>query len=168
MYAERTRFILLVDIKRNGEEVYPVLDELLTRYKEMLSAWGDGVRRDGAVTVILSGDRPRALVSADPTRYCAIDGRTGDLGAGASNELVPLVSDNWRNHFKWRGVGEIPDAERRALTEFVDRAHKEGRLLRFWAVPDNRECWQLLYEVGVDLINTDDLAGLAEFMGKLD
>jgi hypothetical protein len=165
VYPKKERFILLIDIKSDGDEAYPVLDQLLTRYQELFNAHLDGKARPGPIMAILSGNRPRALLEADGTRYCSIDGRPPDLGSKAPSHLVPLVSDNWSNHFKWRGRGEFPPEELAKLKNFVARTHKEHRLLRFWAVPDNEACWRVLYETGVDLINTDKLSALSTFLG---
>jgi hypothetical protein len=77
---------------------------------------------------------------------------------------VPLVSDNWTRHFKWRGVGEFPEEERAKLRGMVQRAHAQGRRLRLWATPDNPPGWKELHKAGVDLLNTDDLAGLGTFL----
>lgn len=164
VYPKKERFLLLVDIKRDGEAVYPVLDRLLSRYAALFSSHLDGRAKPGPIQVILSGDRPRALVEADPSRYCALDGRPPDLGSEAPSSLVPLISDNWNNHFRWRGFGEMPGDELARLQEFVARAHREDRLVRFWAAPDHPACWRVLFESGVDLINTDQLDGLAVFL----
>lgn len=158
------RFILLIDIKGDGETLYPVLDRLLEKYQHLFVSYIDGKVRPGPVMAILSGDRPRALVEADATRYCSIDGRPPDLGTKASPDLVPLISDNWSKHFKWRGRGEFPAAERAKLMTFVQRAHQERRILRFWAVPDRPEAWKVLHDEGVDLINTDKLEELSKFL----
>jgi hypothetical protein len=58
----------------------------------------------------------------------------------------------------------MPDAERRKLRDFVARAHKHGRLVRFWATPENPAVWAELRGAGVDLINTDRLADLRKFL----
>mgnify|MGYP001822763721 CR=1 FL=1 len=166
VYPQKERFILLVDIKSDGNEIYPVLDALLERYRDMLSGVAGQIHTERGVRVILSGNRPRALVAADPTRYCAIDGRPSDFGSTESPTAVPLISDNWRNHFKWRGRGEFPVAEAARLQEFVTRAHKEKRLIRFWGAPDNEQAWAILLKAGVDLVNTDHLQELAEFMKR--
>jgi len=52
---------------------------------------------------------------------------------------------------------------------YVQQAHEKGRLIRFWATPDTpgkeRDAiWAELLDAGVDLLNTDDLGGLREFM----
>ncbi len=164
VYPDKSRFILLIDIKSDGNEAYPVLDKLLTRYDALFAAHLHGTTRPGPVTAILSGGRPRRLVEEDVTRYCSLDGRPGDIGKKAPAHLIPLVSDKWSNHFKWRGRGPFADAERTKLENLVARCHKEGRLLRFWAIPDRVECWQALHAAGVDLINTDKLGELGRFL----
>ena len=164
VFPGQKRFILLIDIKDDGDEAYPVLDRLLTSYGSLFTAVLNGKHRPGPVTAILSGARPRALVEKDHTRYCALDGRPGDLGGKAAPDLIPLISDKWSNHFKWRGRGPFPPEERQRLEEFVKRTRKQGRILRFWAVPDRMESWKALHESGVDLINTDKLEELARFL----
>ena len=43
--------------------------------------------------------------------------------------------------------------------------HGEGKQLRFWNLPkDAPAVWGPLWDAGVDLINTDDLAGLSRFV----
>ncbi|MEQ9407329.1 MAG: hypothetical protein RIK87_06360 [Fuerstiella sp.] len=44
------------------------------------------------------------------------------------------------------------------------QAHAADRRVRFWATPDKPAVWQALNKAGVDLINTDDLSGLAKFL----
>ena len=60
-------------------------------------------------------------------------------------------------------------ADRRKLHEIVDTAHARGYDVRFWATPDlagdaRAAVWRELLAAGVDAINTDDLAGLQEFL----
>jgi hypothetical protein len=79
--------------------------------------------------------------------------------------LIPLISDNWSLNFKWK-TGEFPTDEAARLKQIVSQAHQQGRILRFWAIPDREEAWKLLFDAKVDLINTDHLADLAEFLHK--
>ena len=63
----------------------------------------------------------------------------------------------------------MPGEERAQLRLYVQQAHENDQLVRFWATPDKpgleREAiWTELVDAGVDLINTDDLAGLHEFL----
>jgi len=156
-------FLLLIDIKTEAEPTYRVLKPVLERYRSMLTGFKAGEIHTNAIRVVLSGERPIAMVSNEVDRLAAIDGRIEDLDGHAPPSLIPLVSDNWTRLFKWRGSGEMADDEKARLRDFVARAHNQGRQLRLWATPDLPAAWKLQKEFGVDLVNTDHLSQLAVF-----
>jgi hypothetical protein len=169
VYAKRTRFLLLVDVKSEAEPTYRRLHEILAEYRDIVTSFGPQGREDRAVLVIVSGNRSLELMRSQSVRCAGYDGRLTDLGSDVSADLMPLISDRWSSHFRWRGDGPIPTAEREKLSDVVQKAHAKGRLVRFWATPDVRSptraaLWHQLREAKVDLINTDDLQGLKDFL----
>jgi hypothetical protein len=166
VFPNGPQFTLLIDIKSEAESTYAALRDVLRRYADLLTLFRSNATEIRAVTVILSGNRPQATVTAEPLRYAAIDGRLPDLDGAASPHLIPLISDNWSTHFQWRGVGPLPVQEKQVLQRIVTRTHQQGRRLRFWGAPDQPAGWRELKEAGVDLINTDDLAGLRQFLSS--
>lgn len=171
VYGNREEIILLIDFKNDGMKPYKLLHQILQDYKEMLTTYCSGVKKAGAVTVIVSGNRPFEYMQQQKVRYAGYDGRIPELDAGILPSLMPLVSDNWTNHFTWRGVGVMPAAEKEKLLQFVQMAKENGYLLRFWSTPENPEIekenvWAELKNAGVDLISTDDLEGLSVFFSK--
>jgi hypothetical protein len=164
VYPWLDEFILLVDIKSNGETTYQALKPVLEKYRDMLTAVTDGVEQKGPVTVILSGDYPLETVAAESTRLVAVDGRPHHLGKGYPVHLMPLISSSWHGQFKWYGVGPIPEDIRNSLHDLVRRIHDEGRIARFWATPDRTEAWDEEVAAGVDLINADNLGKLREYL----
>ena len=163
--GKKTDFTLLIDIKSEGESTYRVLSKVLAGYRDILTESHGGKVTRRAVTVVISGNRAKDLIAADNPRLAGIDGRLGDLDSKLDKNLLPLISDRWGSHFKWRGEGEMPAAEREKLREIVSKAHAAGRRVRFWATPEKTSMWRELNAAGVDLINTDDLAGLRDFLG---
>ena len=163
---------LLVDIKNTGAATYTELDRVLRGYRKMLTSYRAGrVFRD-AVTIVISGDRPRELMQAQRVRYAFYDGRSTDLNSGAPASFIPLISDNWNILFTWQGVGPMPAAEQAKLRQFVRDAHANCQRVRFWATPDTpgpaRDAiWRELVAADVDHINTDDLAGLEAFLREI-
>ncbi|KUJ69029.1 hypothetical protein ACZ90_14380 [Streptomyces albus subsp. albus] len=163
---------LLIDIKTAGDPTYRELARRLRPYHAMLSFAVGGRVRPGAVTAVISGDRgARVPMEAERVRRAFYDGRLDDLGAGAPASFIPLVSSNWTQSFSWQGVGPMPRPERERLRAIVETAHREGRRLRFWATPDlpgpaREAVWTELLAAGVDHLNTDDLAGLEDFLRK--
>ncbi len=156
--------VLLIDIKSDGSETYRALRRVLTEYEDILSCMEDNRMTAGAVTAVISGNRAIDRISADKLRCAGIDGRLSDLDSRIPSHLMPLISDNWEEHFEWRGEGTMPKEERTRLREMVRKAHRSGRMVRFWAAPDNAPVWEELYRAGVDLINTDRLERLDSFL----
>ncbi len=166
VYSGGPVFTLLIDIKSDGETTYRALHQVLSQYQDIFSRVENGRVHEKAVSAIVSGNRPYAAIAADSPRYVGIDGRLSDLDSDQPPHLMPLISDNWRNHFQWRGDGDLPEAERMKLLQIVQQAHSKNRRIRFWATPDKPAMWQALNEAAVDLINTDNLPGLSEFQRK--
>jgi len=169
VYPNGPHFTLLIDIKTGSVETYETLDRILAEYRDIFTSFGPNGRSDKAVLAIVSGNRPCEFMESQKLRYAGCDGRLTDLQSESSVDLIPMISDNWSKHFTWNGTGEMPAEERDRLREIVQKAHEKGRLVRFWSTPDNpspaREAlWSELLSAGVDLINTDDLEGLRQFL----
>lgn len=166
--GDDTGFTLLVDIKADAELTYALLRETLEPYRAMLTRLEDGALLRSSVTVILSGSRPRATVAAERDRLVFLDGRIPDLEGAppVGPELIPLISASFPRHFRWRGSGPLPEEERARLAEWATLAHRQGKRLRFWAVPGDEVGWEVLRTAGVDLIGTDDPARLARFLSE--
>jgi len=167
VFRDGPTILLLIDVKSDATNTYIALREVLKRYDRMLTRFSPTQTATGAVTVVISGNRARGLMAAETNRLAAYDGRLADLDSSDSRHFIPLVSDNWTQHFKWRArpdEGPLSEAESAKLKQLVERTHQQGRRLRLWATPDNTAMWSALRDAGVDLINTDDLAGLEKFL----
>ena len=91
VYRDGPLFTLLIDFKTAGEPTYRVLREVLADYREMLVTEVDGKRQPGAISVVISGNRPMATISTDQDRLCGIDGRLSDLQTKMPADLMPLA-----------------------------------------------------------------------------
>lgn len=156
---------LMIDVKSDAATTYAAIKEALKPYDTLLTVFRGDKVEPGAITIIISGNRDRATMAREDVRYAALDGGMNDLTADPSPSaaLVPWVSGPWDKQFKWKGEGAMSDAELTKLKSLVEKAHAQKRIIRFWAIPDNETAWKVLSDAGVDLINTDDLAGVAKF-----
>ncbi|MQY37212.1 hypothetical protein SRB17_52160 [Streptomyces sp. RB17] len=161
---------LLIDIKTEGSSTYLELDRHLRRYPHLFTRYAHGRVHPGPVTAVISGDRAaRIPMEAQEERRAFYDGRLTDLTAAAPATFISLISDNWTQNFTWSGEGAFPDAERHKLRSITAAAHARGQQVRFWATPDaagpaRDALWTELLAAGVDFLNTDDLAGLENFL----
>ena len=164
VFPKGERFFLLVDIKSDAQAAYEQLRKVLTDYADMLTVVNGGKVRPGAVTVVVTGNRPRGEPAEATHRYFGLDGRMSDLDSDVPAHFMPMISDNWTSHFTWNGDGPMPASERAKLQEIVSKAHAAKRVIRFWATPENESVWRELRSAGVDLIGTDQLDRLAAFL----
>lgn len=157
-------FYLMIDFKGGSVEMYKRLVELLETYRSMLTVMENGELKQGAVTVFLSGSRPfEAVMNAEP-KLAFLDGRPSDIGQQIPADLMPVISDHYKNHLNWNGQGQMPEEEQLKLRKLVSKVHAEGKKLRLWASPDNANAWKQFQTIGIDLINTDSPKKFSEQM----
>lgn len=169
VYPNGPQFTLFIDIKTEAVATYNVLSEMLAEYKSIFTTFDSNGRTDKAVIAVVSGNRPRKLMESQKIRYAGCDGRLEDLESDATAMLIPVISDNWTRHFLYNGNCPMPAEERQKLKKIVETAHQKGQRVRFWATPDKpsparQTLWLELLSNGVDLLNTDDLSGLQQFL----
>jgi len=166
VYPEAAPFQLLIDIKSEGEGTFTALQQELEAFETMLTRFDAEKTIPGAVTVVISGNRAiDAILGAKP-RLAGVDGRLSDLDGAYTAHQMPLISDNWTKHFRWRGKGEIPKAEGEKLRAIVAQTHAKGMRLRFWATPQRDDVWSTLHAAGVDVLNADDLQALHDVLHR--
>ena len=171
IYSTDQQVTLLIDFKSDADSTYQVLRTVLQKYQDILTKFGPNGRQDGPVIVIISGNRPFDLMQQEKSRFAGIDGRLENLGTEKSADFMPLISNNWEDVFTWTGEGSFPIAESQKLKNIVSTAHAHGQQVRFWATRDDsssasEQVWKELLLAQVDMINTDNLTGLQQFLLK--
>src|SRR5207245_2201466 len=109
VYPKGPAFLLMVEFKTEPAETYRALNELLGPYEGMLTRFEGRDARPGAVTIVITGGRPRKQVRREAVRYAAIDGDLDDIGSEDPPTLVPTISAKWGAVFKWKGEGPFPE-----------------------------------------------------------
>ena len=171
VYASEHSLDLLIDIKSDARSTYEELRGVLAQYSEMLTTYSEARVQTRAISVIVSGNRPRRLMMTQAVRIASYDGRLEDLGARVPANFISLISVDWEDHFSWRGLGSLSERDSRRLAQTIEEAHREGYRLRFWNIPspDGRpieEVWSQLLDAGVDLLSVDDVKAYRDFMVK--
>jgi hypothetical protein len=159
--------ILLIDIKSGAANTYAALKPLLEKYASILTHVENGKIYKGAVTVILSGHKPIDAMLKDDRRLAFIDESLFNLSSVENDSIVfPLASTKYSTVLSWKGKGKINKTEDIQLKALIALAHLQGKKVRLWASPENTVVWRQLLDYGVDLINTDDLDKLQDFLLK--
>jgi hypothetical protein len=157
-------FYLLIDTKSDANSTYAVLRQVLRDYSDLITQFDRRKVKRRAVTVVLTGNRPRAVLPKESVRLAGLDGQMPDLDQPNPNGIFLWMSEDWQQFFKWNGDGPIPADEKARLQDIVAKAHQRKMKVRFWDAPESLSFWSELRHDGVDLINADDLAALEKFL----
>jgi hypothetical protein len=90
IFKEGGTLTLLIDLKTEADSTYEALKQVLSKYAEALTTFEGEKINTNAITVILSGNRPREALLREKKRFAAFDGRLADLGQGH-----PVTSCRW-------------------------------------------------------------------------
>lgn len=157
--------VLLIDIKTGAKNTYKALKPLLEKYRPILSSYDSGKFTPRAITIVLSGHKPYKIVENEQNRLVFIDEDLRKAGVDtAGSNVSSLASCKYSKMLSWTGNGAFPEAEREKLCRYVRSAHQYGLKVRLWASPERKVVWDELLKCGVDLINTNKLAELRDFL----
>jgi hypothetical protein len=168
VYADYSKpVILMIDVKTRSNNTYRALERLLDKYRSMLTSYDNGNVVNGAVTVVISGRKPYRRLESESKRFAFID---DDLRKVAHDTVLhnvfSMASCKYSRLLHWEGKGEMPFFERQRLCAFVTIAHTMGAKVRLWASPERKAVWDELLKCGVDLINTDQLVTLKNYLNE--
>lgn len=164
VHGDDKTFILWLDIKRGGDDFHDALQTMLAPYT-MLSTYTDDSVKPGPVTLVLTGDAKfKEHYVKSPTRKACRDSNYYKPGDPPADNGWLWYAVSWGSLFQWKGDGPMPDDEREKLQSIVDDMHGKGRKVRFYSVPDKPAYWRLAMETGIDLINTDHIPELHQFL----
>ncbi|MCC8425382.1 phosphatidylinositol-specific phospholipase C/glycerophosphodiester phosphodiesterase family protein [Mucilaginibacter sp. UR6-11] len=155
---------LMIDIKTDAGKTYVELKKLLEKYKPILSSYDTGKVTMRAVTIVLSGNKPYDNVKNEKSRLAFIDEDLRKVARDTIANVAQMASCKYSKLLKWKGNGTISPREKQRLCNYVTMAHKNGDQVRLWASPDNKAVWKEILSCGVDLINTDKLVALKDFL----
>lgn len=163
VHGDGKPFFLWIDLKDGSRSLQDVLATQLASY-DFLTQFDDaGPTRQGAVTVLLTGDASakKALAARAAPRSWARDSNDYTADDPPADGQWVTYAVNYFSFFTWDGTGAMPAKQRAQLENLVAGAHAKGRTLRIYASPDTEAFWLAARDAHVDFINTDQLADLA-------
>ncbi|MGF1923948.1 MAG: phosphatidylinositol-specific phospholipase C/glycerophosphodiester phosphodiesterase family protein, partial [Bacteroidia bacterium] len=147
-------FSLMIDVKESWNTVYPALKKEMERHGNLFNR----AKRKAAVQIVISGSRPDHATFSTYPKWLFFDGLPNVNYARKDLKRITMISDNFASYSKWKGVGDIAEADKEKLQKVIAQAHGLNKPIRFWAAPDTEACWKLLSSLGADIINTDHIA----------
>jgi len=151
---------LLVDIKEN----YKLSLDLLIQEIEPLRPFLSTQEKSRSLTILISGERPSPAEYKNYPDYIFFDDHLKLPHNSAEWKRVGLVSQPFIKFSAWKGEGPLEERDEKLLKRTIDSVRHAGKTIRFWAAPDNEASWKMQMKLGVDLIGTDKIDELANFL----
>ena len=118
-----------------------------------------------AITIVISGNKPYEMIKGETSRLVFIDNDLQEITTNPPYTYVyTMASCKYSKLVKWNGYGSFPQSQKEKLIHYIKLAHSRGEKVRLWASPDNVAVWKELLRCGVDLINTNKLVALKNFL----
>jgi glycerophosphoryl diester phosphodiesterase len=164
LQKDRNRKVnLLIDIKENYKECLQLLMKELKPLKKYLFS---NENNNNPVTILISGERPPPAEYKNYPDYIFFDDDLKLFHSPYEWRRVGLVSLSFQRYSGWNGQGTLAEKDKDTLHYVIDSVHNAGKKIRFWAAPDNENSWRTQMKLGVDLIGTDKIPVLSEFLKK--
>jgi alkaline phosphatase len=157
IYKNREKkLVLMIDLKTEGAATLNKLVEKLEKYPALLSS--------KTFSIAVSGNVPDPLLWKNYPEFIHFDGRPGIDYTTDQLARVSLISASFKAYTQWDGIGSLPQPDLEKIAAVIGEVHSKGKKIRFWATPDSEYAWDVLKKLKVDIINTDDVEGLAKFL----
>ena len=156
-YADKEQSLtLMIDLKTDGIATLNTLVTRLKKYPRLTAC--------KTLMITVSGNMPIPALWKNSPPFIHFDGRPGITYTTDQQKRIRLISASFQSFSKWNGTDKLSQRDREKLVAIIEAAHAINKPFRFWATPDFPESWSKLIELGVDIINTDDVVGLATFL----
>lgn len=151
---EDRSFMLMVDLKTT---FHPTIDRLIAKLKKYPEVFDPSVNPYAVQIVITTGNPPAPADFNTFPAFILFDGLIKVDYTEDQLKRVAMISEPFSAYSKWKADGlPFPESDQKVIRKLVEKAHQQGKPIRFWAAPDNPTAWKALQDLGVDIINTDN------------
>lgn len=154
----KRQLTLMIDIKTEGVQTLNAIVDALRSYPEITDS--------PTLQIMISGNVPAPDVWNSYPDFIYFDGRPGKPYSPEQWDRISMISTSFRSHFNWDGEGKLSSAARRKIRDLMAAAHEQGKKFRFWATPDSENAWQQLKAVNADVIVSDRVPELVDFLNS--
>lgn len=153
---------LLIEIKEDYKAVLPLVISELKPLEKYFAYNG----HPGRLSIVMTGAVPPAAVMPNYPDWISFDVDHLDGFTTAQWKKIGLVSFPLSKYVHWNGKGVFNADEIKRIKGGIDSVHNAGKKVRFYETPDTKSSWLAMLRLGVDVIGTDDIEGLGNFLNR--
>lgn len=156
--SQAQRLTLMIDLKTEGVSTLNKIVEQLKKFPELTAC--------RTLQFMISGSVPDPALWKNYPSFIYFDGRPGIAYTPDQLRRVSMISTSFGAHVKWDGKTALAASDSSKIANLIYEAHEKGKPMRFWATPDFNNAWREQMRLKMDVIVTDDVAGLSAFLKK--
>jgi alkaline phosphatase len=157
VYSDHSKTLtLMIDLKSEGISTLNAIVDQLKKYPEIVPC--------KTLSVSISGNVPDRSQWKSFPGYIYFDGRPGIEYSQEELKRVSFISTSFKTVSEWNGTGIISEADKHKVISLRDEVHTKNKKLRFWGAPDNATAWSTWIDLKIDILGTDKVAELADFL----
>jgi alkaline phosphatase len=153
---------LLIEIKEDHKAVLPLVIKEFKPLEQYFAYEG----HPGRLSIVMTGAVPPAAEMTNYPAWISFDVDHMDGFTPEQWKKVGLVSFPFGKYMHWNGKGVLNNEEIARIKGGIDSVHNAGKKIRFWETPDTKSSWLALIRLGVDVIGTDKIEELGDFLDK--
>ncbi len=157
------RLKLLIDVKKNYSLSLQILLKEIEPLKKYLVTSNE---TNNPVIILMTGERPPPSEYKNYPNYIFFDDDLKLKHTPEEWKRVGQVSLSFEKFSKWKGEKPLKRKDKKLIQLTIDSVHRAGKTMRFWAMPDTKLSWETQMILGVDLIGTDKIEELANFLKR--
>ncbi|SDS71046.1 alkaline phosphatase [Mucilaginibacter mallensis] len=161
-HDQQRQLRLLIEIKEDYKAVLPLVISELKPLESYFSYPG----HPGRLSIVLTGAVPPAAEMVNYPEWISFDVDHIDGFTPEQWKKVGLVSFPFSKYVHWNGKGVLNSEEVARVSAGIDSVHAAGKMIRFYETPDTKSSWLALIRLKVDVIGTDKVEELGDFLNK--
>lgn len=158
-YPDNKPLTLMIDIKSEADATLKAMAQQLNAFPAIIS--------NKNIKIVISGNRPFSSKWMTYPQFIRFDGRLNENYTPEELSRIEIISADLKEITVWNGKGVLTQADLHKMQSAIKKVHDLHKKIRFWGTHDNVNTWMTLMNLKVDLIGTDNVAELAEFIRKI-
>jgi len=163
LFDQPDELVMIVNLKDDPLKMWDPFCKIIDQYQELFTQFNDGVRKKGAVRLVIAGRLPeQKLIEAAPSWYGFMFSINEE--SKYSSWRNPIVGFEYKKFFKWKGDGYMPNPEYHSLLSYAKNMHKANKQIMLLNAPAGKNFWSIVLGAGVDWIEVNDMVVYADFV----
>lgn len=156
-------FILFFEITSDSNATFEAILREIEPYKEIFTSFEGTKRIKKPVRLIIGGNVPYTKIFNSSKRYLFAEESVLSINHTKDATVTFLAGLSLKSNYTWNGERNMPNMEYMNLITHVKNAHKAGRLVRLYEIPELPNAYDILYGSGIDLIEIEDINGFSTY-----